>query len=201
MKAIALMFLILAAPSFAADKANTELATFAGGCFWCMEPPFKSLPGVIDVKSGYTGGTKVNPTYEEASSGTTGHTEAVQITFDPAKITYDKLLYVFWRSMDPTDADGQFVDRGNQYRPGVFYHSPEQRKAAEASKEALGKLGKFKKPIVTEITEAKVFYPAEEYHQHYFEKNPLRYKFYRAASGRDKFLDEIWGKSRDVSGH
>jgi peptide methionine sulfoxide reductase msrA/msrB len=186
---------ILVGPAaWGADKTATETATFAGGCFWCMEPPFVKLDGVLEVKSGYTGGTKVSPTYEEASSGTTGHTEAVQIVFDPKRVTFDKLLDVFWRSMDPTDAGGQFVDRGNQYRPGIFYHSEAQKKAAEASKEALQKSGRFKKPIVTEITKASTFYPAEEYHQHYFEKNPIRYKFYRARSGRDQFLESIWSK-------
>ncbi len=161
-----------------------------------MEPPFLKLEGVIDVKSGFTGGHKVNPTYEEASSGTTGHTEAVQITYDPKKISYDRLLEVFWRSMDPTDANGQFVDRGNQYRPGIFYHSNEQKKLADASKVALQKSGRFKKTVVAEVTAASAFYPAEDYHQHYFKKNPLRYKLYRYQSGRDAFLDGIWGKDR-----
>ncbi len=189
--------LLLSLGALGADKpAETEIAIFAGGCFWCMEPPFIKLEGVSDVKSGYTGGHKLNPTYEEASSGTTGHTEAVQVTFDPKKISYDKLLDVLWRSMDPTDADGQFVDRGNQYRPAIFYASEAQKKTAEAAKAALQKAGKFKKPIVIEITKAGTFYPAEDYHQHYFQKNPIRYKYYRYQSGRDQFLDGVWGKDR-----
>ena len=175
---------------------STEKATFAGGCFWCMEPPFAKLEGVIDVRSGYTGGKKTDPTYEGVSSGVTGHTEAVQVTFDPKKIGYEKLLETFWKSMDPTDAGGQFADRGNQYRSGIFYHSAEQQRAAEASREKLEKSGRFKSKIVTEITKASNFYPAEEYHQHYYKKNPLRYKYYRYTSGRDQFLDKVWGTER-----
>jgi peptide methionine sulfoxide reductase msrA/msrB len=164
-----------------------------------MEPPFLKVDGVIDVQSGYTGGKAVKPTYEQVSEGGTGHTEAVQVTFDPKKVSYDKLLDVFWRSMDPTDGDGQFVDRGKQYRPGIFYHSEAQKKAAEASRAALEKSGRFKKPLATEITAFSAFYPAEEYHQHYFRKNPVRYKYYRYRSGRDQFLEGIWGK--DAAAH
>ncbi len=196
MKKFFLVLALFTGLAFGAELPPVAQATFAGGCFWCMEPPFLKLEGVVEVVSGYTGGTKDNPTYEEASSGTTGHTEAVQITYDTKKITYEKLLDAFWKSMDPTDAGGQFVDRGNQYRSGVFYHSPEQKKAAEASKEALGKSGRFKEKIVTEITAYTKFWPAEDYHQQYFKKNPLRYKYYRYQSGRDEFLDRVWGKDR-----
>lgn len=196
MKKIFLALALFTRLSFGAELNPVAQATFAGGCFWCMEPPFLKLDGVVDVVSGFTGGTKENPTYEEASSGSTGHTEAVQVTYDPKKITYDKLLDVFWRSMDPTDAGGQFVDRGNQYRPGIFYHSPEQKKAAESSKETLEKSGRFKAKIVTEITAYTKFWPAEDYHQHYFKKSPIRYKYYRYQSGRDEFLDKVWGKDR-----
>lgn len=186
------LLLLLTISAFGADG---EKATFAGGCFWCMEAPFEKLDGVKSVISGFTGGTKANPTYEESSSGTTGHTEAVEVTFDPEKVSYDKLLDTFWRSMDPTDAGGQFADRGGQYRPGIFFHSEAQKKAAEASKEALAKSKRFgDKPIVVEITKAGPFYPAEEYHQDYYKKNPLRYKFYRHGSGRDAFLEKVWGK-------
>jgi peptide methionine sulfoxide reductase msrA/msrB len=171
-----------------------EVAILAGGCFWCMEPPFEKLDGVISVVSGYTGGHKANPTYEEASSGSTGHTEAVQVTYDPSKVSYEKILDVFWRSMDPTDAGGQFVDRGSQYRSGIFHLNAGQKEKAEASKkklEASGALGG--KPVVTEITAAGAFYPAEEYHQDYYKKNPIRYRFYRSRSGRDAFLEKTWG--------
>jgi len=175
--------------------ADTKLekATFAGGCFWCMEPPFEKLDGVIEVIAGYTGGHKENPTYEEVSSGITGHVEAVQITYDPSKISYSDLLQVFWSQIDPTDPDGQFVDRGKQYRTVIFYHNDEQRSLAEKSKEGLEKSGRFGKPIVTEIVKAGEFYKAEEYHQHFHKKNPIRYKSYRQGSGRDQFLKKIWG--------
>jgi len=174
--------------------AAVEKATFAGGCFWCMEPPFKKLEGVKDVVSGYTGGQKKTPTYEEVSSGSTGHVEAVQVIYDPSRITYRKLLDVFWRQIDPTDPGGQFVDRGAQYRSLIFYHSDEQKKSAEESKKELGKSGRFGKPIVTEIVPASEFYRAEEYHQDYYKKNPIRYKFYRFNSGRDQYLKKIWSR-------
>jgi peptide methionine sulfoxide reductase msrA/msrB len=173
-----------------------EIATFAGGCFWCMETPFEELSGVADVRSGYTGGEKENPTYKEVSAGITGHTEAVQVYYDPEQISYDELLEVFWRQIDPTDPDGQFVDRGSQYRSGIFYHDEIQKELAEVSKTNLDSSNRFDKPIVTEITEFDIFYEAEEYHQDYHAKNPTRYKFYRAGSGRDQFLDEFWGEDR-----
>jgi peptide methionine sulfoxide reductase msrA/msrB len=169
-----------------------EVATFAGGCFWCMSPPFRKIDGVADVVSGYTGGAKKNPTYEEVSSGTTGHVEAVQIAYDPAKVTYSQLLEVFWRLINPTDAGGQFVDRGSQYETAIFYHNEEQRRLAEKSKEELARSGVFKRPIVTRIEKFTKFYPAEAYHQDYSAKNPSRYKIYRNFSGRDEFLKDAW---------
>ena len=197
MKGLIAMLLVL--PLYTGNAANTkyELATFAGGCFWCMVHPFDKLPGVKEVLSGYTGGHTVNPTYEENSSGTTGHAESIQITYDPAKISYADLLEVFWRQIDPTDAGGQFVDRGNQYRSAIFYHNDEQKRLAEESRDRLVKSGRFKKPIVTEIVKAGPFYKAEEYHQYYYKKNPVRYKYYRYRSGRDQFLDKVWGKDRE----
>jgi len=176
------------------EEMNLQKATFAGGCFWCVESDFEKLPGVVKVISGYTGGNKENPSYEEVSSGTTGHVEAVQVYYDPSKLTYAELLDYFWRHIDPTDAGGQFVDRGSQYPSVIFYHDEEQRRLAEKSKEDLGKSGKFNKPIVTEIIKFTKFYEAEEYHQDYYRKNPLRYKFYRYNSGRDQFLGKVWGK-------
>lgn len=176
-----------------AAEPKYEFATFAGGCFWCMEPPFEKLDGVIDVISGYTGGQKVNPTYQEVSAGTTGHAEAIQVKYDPAKVSYQKLLDTFWRQIDPTDAGGSFVDRGLQYRSGIFFHTEEQRRLAEQSKADLAKSGRFASPIVTEIVKAGVFYPAEEYHQDYAKKNPIRYKYYRYNSGRDQFIKKAWG--------
>ncbi len=171
-----------------------EKATFAGGCFWCMEHPFDELPGVDSVTSGYTGGQKKNPTYEEVSAGSTGHAESVQVVYDPAKIGYEKLLSVYWRNVDPTVKDRQFCDTGNQYRSAIFYHSEEQRRLAIQSKEALEKNKPFREKIVTEITPASVFYPAEEHHQHYYRKNPIRYNYYRSSCGRDRRLKELWGK-------
>jgi len=176
-----------------------EKATFAGGCFWCMEKPFEKLDGVVEVISGYTGGRTENPTYEEVSSGRTGHLEAVQITYDPHTTTYPQLLDVFWKQIDPTDPDGQFVDRGPQYRTVIFYHSPEQEVLAQKSKNDLEQSGRFDKPIVTELTEATTFYEAEAYHQDYYRKNPLRYSFYRSRSGRDRFLDRAWSGSDQTS--
>jgi peptide methionine sulfoxide reductase msrA/msrB len=179
--------------------ANETLkATFAGGCFWCMEHPFEKLDGVDAVVSGYIGGHKENPTYKEVSAGITGHTEAVEITYDPEKVSYEELLEVFWRQVDPTDGGGQFVDRGSQYRTGIFFHNEAQKKAAIDSKTALENRMLFGKPVVTEITQAGAFYPAEEYHQDYYKENPIRYKYYRSRSGRDQFLDQHWtedGKS------
>lgn len=187
------------ATSVTAEEAVTSgaaVATFAGGCFWCMEPPYDKLDGVYSTLSGYIGGEKLNPTYREVSAGSTGHTEAVQVTYDPAKVSYEKLLDVFWVNIDPTVSDRQFCDRGNQYRTGIFYHGDEQRELAQASKSKLESTKPFKDPIVTEITAADTFYPAEDYHQDYYKKNPLRYKFYRYNCGRNKRLDELWGDSR-----
>jgi peptide methionine sulfoxide reductase msrA/msrB len=179
---------------------NMGKATFAGGCFWCMEPPFEKLDGVKAVVSGYTGGYKETPTYEEVSAGTTGHMEAVEITYDPSKITYEKLLDVFWRQIDPTDAGGQFVDRGTSYKSAIFYHSEEQKRLAMASKERLGKSGIFGKAIVTEILPASRFYPAEDYHQDYYKNNPVRYTFYRFNSGRDQYLKRRWEGRAEMKG-
>ncbi len=173
-----------------------QLATFAGGCFWCMVTPFDEQPGIISVLSGYTGGNTSNPTYEEVCSETTGHAEAVQIAFDPQIFPYERLLELFWRQIDPTDPGGQFHDRGSSYRTAIFYHNEEQREKAEASKKQLAESGRFDKPIVTEIVAAGPFYPAEEYHQDYHEKNPLRYKMYRKGSGRDAFINANW-KQKD----
>jgi peptide-methionine (S)-S-oxide reductase len=169
-------------------------ATFAGGCFWCMEPPFDKLDGVVSTTSGYIGGHKENPAYGEVSSGITGHAEAMQIVYDPEKITYDQLLEVFWKNVDPTDGGGQFCDRGNQYRTAIFYHDEHQKRMAEQSRQALIESKGFKE-IATEITAASTFYPAEEYHQDYYQKNPVRYKFYRYSCGRDRRLKELWGES------
>jgi peptide methionine sulfoxide reductase msrA/msrB len=170
-----------------------EKATFAGGCFWCMVPSFEKLGGVVEVVSGYTGGKKENPTYEEVSSGKTGHVEAIQILYDSSRISYEDLLDVFWKQIDPTDSGGQFVDRGPQYRTAIFYHTDEQKRLAEKSKESLKKSGKYSKPIVTEILGASTFYRAEEYHQYYHNKNPLEYAFYRSSSGRGQFIKMMWG--------
>ncbi len=171
-----------------------EKATFAGGCFWCMVKPFDEQDGIEQVVSGYTGGHKENPTYKEVCSETTGHYEAVQITFNPEIFPYEKLLDVFWSQIDPTDAGGQFHDRGDSYRTAIFYHSDEQREIAEKSKQGLNQSGRFKDPIVTEILPAKPFYTAEEYHQDYYKKNPFRYKMYQAGSGRAAFIKEHWKK-------
>ncbi len=173
---------------------NMEKATFAGGCFWCMEPPFENLPGVSQVISGYTGGTKENPTYEEVSSQTTGHIESIQIIYDPKTVSYEKLLEVFWRNIDPTDSEGQFVDKGSSYVSKIFYHNEEQKQKAQKSKEDLENSKRFNKPIVTQIVPLRDFYPAEDYHQDYYKKNKLRYKFYRFNSGRDQFLEKVWAK-------
>lgn len=170
-----------------------EKATFAGGCFWCIEHPFEHIDGVDSVISGYTGGREKNPTYKQVSSGRTGHLEAVQITYDPQKISYRELLQVYWRQFDPTDAGGSFVDRGKQYTSAIFYHNEEQHELAEQSKKDLAKSGIFDKPIVTPIRSAETFYPAEEYHQDYYKKNPAHYNRYRSGSGRDQFIKKIWG--------
>lgn len=172
-----------------------EKATFAGGCFWCMEPPFEKLKGVEKVTSGYIGGSGENPTYGDY--GRKGYVEAVEITYDPSVVSYSKLLDVFWRQIDPTDAKGQFVDRGREYRSAIFYHNDEQKALAEKSKEDLAKSGRLNKPIVTEILKATPFYKAEDYHQDYYKNNPVRYKYYRYRSGRDQFLEKVWGHDMD----
>ena len=184
------------------DRENRMMskATFAGGCFWCTEADFEKVPGVVKVISGYTGGHKENPSYEEVSSGTTGHVEAVQIYYDPAKVTYEQLLDVFWKHIDPTDPGGQFVDRGAQYRSVIFTHDEEQKRVAEKSKEKLISSGKFQKPIVTEIVKLGKFYEAEEVHQDYYKKHALKYKFYRYGSGRDQFLGKVWGEEMNSTG-
>ncbi len=173
-----------------ADGVQTAL--FAGGCFWCMEKPFEKLDGVASVVSGYAGGTTVNPTYKNYGQG--GHVEVVQISYDSTKVSYDELLNVYWRQVDPTDAGGQFVDRGHSYTTAIFYYGEQQKLQAEASKQALAASGRFEKPVITPIASAPTFYPAEEYHQDYYQKNPIRYAFYRSRSGRDNFLDKTWGK-------
>jgi peptide-methionine (S)-S-oxide reductase len=176
-----------------APKPATAKATFAGGCFWCMEEAFDPVPGVISTVSGYMGGHTKNPTYEQISTGRTGHAEVVQIEYDPQKVTYEKLLEVFWRNIDPTQRDAQFCDHGSQYRSGVFFHDEEQRRLAEASRAAVAKNKRFKGEIVTEITKAGEFYTAEDYHQDYYKKNPVRYKYYKTGCGRAARLKELWG--------
>ena len=180
----------------AAAQGNAK-ATFAGGCFWCMEPPYDKLPGVLSTTSGYMGGKKRSPTYEEVSTGTTGHTEVVQVVYDPAKVSYEKLLEVFWRNIDPTVRDQQFCDVGSQYRTAIFYHDEEQKRLAEDSKAALEKSKPFKAPIVTPVQAAGEFWAAEDYHQDYYKKNPVRYKYYRTGCGRDDRLKQLWGKAGD----
>jgi peptide-methionine (S)-S-oxide reductase len=190
MAALILSTLPLAAQTRPAPSVAT--ATFAGGCFWCMEPPFDKLDGVISTTSGYIGGNVANPTYEQVSSGVTGHAEAVEIRYDPSKISYAKLLDVFWRNIDPTAKNRQFCDEGSQYRSAIFHHDDEQKAAAVESKERLAKEKGWR--IETEIVKASRFYPAEEYHQDYYLKNPIRYKYYRNGCGRDKRLEQLWGK-------
>ena len=182
----------VAATGPAAQANTTATATFAGGCFWCMVPPFEKLPGVISVTSGYTGGHTVNPTYEQVSAGGTGHVEAVQIVYDPKRIGYEKLLEVFWVNVDPLDKGGQFCDRGSTYTSAIFYANEDQKKLAEQSKIAIEK--RLGKTVVTTIRPAATFYAAEDYHQDYYKKNPLRYKYYRYSCGRDQRLEELWGK-------
>ena len=171
-------------------------ATFAGGCFWCMEPPFENLDGVVSVVPGYTGGDKKDPTYNEVSRGTTGHVEAVQITYDPLKVSYKDLLAVYWTQIDPTDSGGQFVDRGSQYKTAIFYHDDEQKRLAEESKAELDKSGRYERPIVTEILEFTQFYEAEDYHHDFYKKSPARYKSYKSGSGREDYLKRIWGEDK-----
>ena len=192
---LALLILVCTAHATPLSAAPLETATFAGGCFWCMEQPFDRLPGVLSVMPGYTGGTKLNPTYQEVSAGGTGHTEAVQISYDPNKISYARLLQVFWRNIDPTVSDRQFCDIGNQYRAGIFYHNETQKELALQSRETINRTKTFKEPVVTDIVAAVTFYPAEEYHRQYYKKNPIRYRYYRTSCGRDARLKELWGSS------
>lgn len=193
--ALALGLLAGAAPAAAAAPAQRPLerAVFAGGCFWCMEPPFEKLAGVVKVTSGYTGGTVERPTYEQVSSGTTGHAEAIEVLFDPAQVTYERLLSTFWHNVDPTSKDRQFCDAGRQYRSAIFTIGEAQKRAALESRRALEASKPFAGAIVTEILDAGPFWPAEEYHQGYWKKNPIRYKFYRSRCGRDDRLAELWG--------
>jgi peptide methionine sulfoxide reductase msrA/msrB len=174
------------------NKENLKTATFAGGCFWCMEAAYEGLAGVADVISGYSGGEKENPTYEEVSGGKTGHLEAIQVHYDPNVVSYKELVDLFWRQIDPTDEGGQFADRGSQYKTTIFYHDEEQKKIAEESKKALEESGKFDKPIVTQIRKFSEFFKAEEYHQDYSKKRVIEYKIYEAASGRKEFKKEVW---------
>jgi len=187
--------LAMQAPARAAALPASGLAhaTFAGGCFWCMEGPFDHVPGVVSTTSGYTGGNVKKPSYEQVSSGATGHAESVDVVYDPAKVTYAQLLDVFWHNVDPLDGGGQFCDRGNQYRTAIFYHDAEQQRLAEESKQALEASGKLKKKIVTQIVPAGEFYAAEDYHQDYYLRNPIRYKYYRFNCGRDDRLKDLWG--------
>jgi len=189
---------LLVMPFGLSARSEYETATFAGGCFWCMEKPFEEVPGVVSVVSGYTGGQKENPTYEEVSGGGTGHLEAVEITYIPSRVEYKTLLDIFWRQVDPTDPGGQFVDRGGQYGTTIFYHGSDQKKTAEESRRELEATGRFEKPVVTKIVKASRFYPAEEYHQDYYKKNPIRYNFYRYRSGRDQFLEKTWGDEPEM---
>lgn len=175
---------------------GNQLATFAGGCFWCMQPVFDAMPGVVRATVGYTGGITANPTYDDVSAGRTGHLEAIEIEFDPAKVDYGKLVDAFWHTIDPTQSDGQFADRGSQYKTAILYHSLEQKLVAEASKKALNESGKFERPVVTEVREAEVFYPAEEYHQGYYKKDPGHYQAYKQGSGRAGFIERTWGADK-----
>ncbi|MDL2717157.1 MAG: peptide-methionine (S)-S-oxide reductase MsrA [Acidobacteriota bacterium] len=199
---VPLVALVLFAALARADEAivatkpapvGFEKAAFAGGCFWCMQGPYDNLPGVVSTTVGYTGGDKASPTYHEVGSGGSGHIESIEIVFDPKKISYEKLLDVFWHNVDPTNPNGQFCDNGAQYRTAIFFESDAQRATAEASKKALAASGILKKPIVTEIVKAGTFWKAEEYHQSYYKKNPIRYNFYRSGCGRDARLKELWG--------
>jgi len=194
-KSLAACVLLCSMQMSAQESDRYAAATFAGGCFWCMEHPFDELEGVISTTSGYAGGHKLDPSYEQVTTGTTGHAEVVQVLYDPTLVGYERLLEVFWRNIDPLDARGQFCDRGNQYRSAIFYHDDEQRELAEASKRALEHSGVLPGKIVTELVEASAFYPAEDYHQDYYQRNPVRYNFYRFGCGRDKRLEELWSDS------
>ena len=196
MAALLLAAACVTVPALAGDRSETAYATFAGGCFWCMEADFQKIEGVISVTSGYTGGTVVNPTYKQVSAGGTGHAEAVRIVYDPTIISFDELLAIFWHSIDPTVSDRQFCDVGSQYRSAIFYHDDAQRDASHRSRAELEESTVFPEPIVTEITAATTFYPAEAYHQDYSKKNPIRYAYYRKGCGRDRRLAELWGEKK-----
>jgi peptide-methionine (S)-S-oxide reductase len=197
LRAVLCAIALFTLPALGQEKpppAGLEAAIFAGGCFWCMEPPYDALPGVVSTTSGYTAGRTRNPNYHDVSAGITGHTEAVRVVYDPKKVSYAKLLDVFWHNIDPTVKDRQFCDAGTQYRSGIYYLSPEQKRLAEESRAQIEKTKPFKAAIVTEIAAAAEFWAAEDYHQDYYKKNPVRYKFYRTGCGRDSRLEEIWGK-------
>ena len=179
------------------DRARLDTATFAGGCFWSMERPFDHTPGVVSTVVGYTGGTRVNPSYEDVGTRTTGHAESVEVRYDPTKVSYERLLYIYWHNIDPTQREAQFCDHGNEYRSVIFYRNDAQRRAADASRSEIVKSGILKQPIVTEITAASAFYKAEDYHQHYADKNPIQYNLYRIGCGRDGRLKQIWGSSAE----
>ncbi|MDD9983516.1 MAG: peptide-methionine (S)-S-oxide reductase MsrA [Gammaproteobacteria bacterium] len=179
---------------FAASDDELATATFAGGCFWCVESDFDTVPGVVETISGYTGGTAADPTYKQVTAGGTGHREAVQIRYDPKQVSYERLLHIFWRSVDPTDGGGQFCDRGESYQTAIFVGNEEERRLAETSKEALERSMVLDAPVVTPIEAAGEFYPAEDYHQDYYEKNPFRYRYYRFACRRDSKVQQVWGK-------
>lgn len=183
------------APKAEADR-KLEVATFASGCFWCTESDFDKVKGVVETTSGYMGGTTPDPTYEQVSTGTTGHAEVLQLKYDPREVTYEELLDVYWRNVDPLDGGGQFCDRGSQYRPAIFYHTEEQKRLADTSKTTLEESGRFDQPIAVEITTASTFTPAEDYHQDFYLRNPVRYTFYRIGCGRDARLEALWGKSK-----
>jgi len=189
---LTLLLLVLTTP-LAAEPADHEVAIFAGGCFWCMEPPYDETVGVISTTSGFIGGHVDNPSYQEVVSGGTGHTEAVKVVYDPGRVSYEELLHIFWRNIDPVAVDRQFCDVGPMYRSGIFYLDDEQRRLARESRDELADSGRFDQPIATEITEAGTFWEAEEYHQGYYQKNPVRYRYYRWRCGRDQRLEAIWG--------
>lgn len=184
----------LSPSSEAAGAETLRRATFAGGCFWCMEPPYDRLDGVVSTTSGYAGGDVEDPSYEAVASGRTGHRESMQVVYDPDRVSYEELLEVFWRNVDPTDAGGQFCDRGHQYTTAIYYHDAEQRELAEASKRRLQESGRFEEPIVTPVESLEAFWPAEEYHQDFYREHPVRYKVYRFNCGRDRALNELWGE-------
>lgn len=183
---------------YAPTDPSLAVATFAGGCFWCVEAGFEKIPGVVEAVSGYTGGDEKNPNYQQVAGGKTGHTEAVQVYYDPEVITYEGLLQGLWRMMNPTDVNGQFVDRGKQYRPGIFYHNAEEKRLAEKSIQALEDSDRYDNPVAIEVTPFESFYDAEEYHQDYYKKNPVRYKVYTFNSGRYQFIDDVWGEDREI---